>query len=182
MESLHCVSNLGKQFRLTLGFIQHLLFLVPDAARLNLVDVITYSAENLGFQLPPESGFLISEFSAYLFVQALSHKLSLGLRHGRRTPRQDSFTNRVVQLMRRLLDGLRRNGQCLFFALPEFSEFSRNRINPGIDFIVATTLVENVWALVVALASFGWLAAQIELARGAQPEPGTGLKGRRAAF
>jgi len=39
----------------------------------------------------------------------------------------------------------------------------------------------NVWALVVALVSFGWLAIQIELARGAMPDAGTGRKRKRLA-
>ncbi len=39
----------------------------------------------------------------------------------------------------------------------------------------------NVWALLVALASFGWFALQIERARGDMPEAGLGAKRRRAA-
>ena len=39
----------------------------------------------------------------------------------------------------------------------------------------------NVWALVVAFASFAWFAAQIERARGAMPEAGAGRKVRRFA-
>ena len=39
----------------------------------------------------------------------------------------------------------------------------------------------NLWALLVALASFGWLALQIESARGAMPEAGLGAKRRRLA-
>ncbi len=39
----------------------------------------------------------------------------------------------------------------------------------------------NVWALLVALASFGWFALQIERARGAMPEGGLGAKRRRMA-
>jgi RsiW-degrading membrane proteinase PrsW (M82 family) len=40
------------------------------------------------------------------------------------------------------------------------------------------------WALAVALVSFGWLAMQIELARGAMPDAGTGggRKNRRLAY
>ena len=39
----------------------------------------------------------------------------------------------------------------------------------------------NVWALLVALASFGWFALQIERARSAMPEAGLGAKRRRMA-
>lgn len=39
----------------------------------------------------------------------------------------------------------------------------------------------NVWALVVAVMSFAWLAIQIERARGAPPDPGPG-RVRRAAW
>jgi RsiW-degrading membrane proteinase PrsW (M82 family) len=39
----------------------------------------------------------------------------------------------------------------------------------------------NVWALLVALASFGWFALQIERARGAIPDAGLGAKRRRLA-
>jgi RsiW-degrading membrane proteinase PrsW (M82 family) len=37
----------------------------------------------------------------------------------------------------------------------------------------------NVWALVVALVSFGWLAWQIELARGDQPNAGVPRKKKK---
>ena len=41
----------------------------------------------------------------------------------------------------------------------------------------------GLWALGVALLSFGWLAVQIELARGAQPEAGNGRKpGKRYSY
>jgi RsiW-degrading membrane proteinase PrsW (M82 family) len=39
----------------------------------------------------------------------------------------------------------------------------------------------NVWALLVALASFGWFALQIERARGDMPEAGLGATRRRVA-
>jgi RsiW-degrading membrane proteinase PrsW (M82 family) len=39
----------------------------------------------------------------------------------------------------------------------------------------------NVWALLVALASFGWFALQIERARGDMPEAGLGAKRRQMA-